>query len=255
MRITLGSKVVTQSFVVCRNLQRNVILGVDFCRRYCAGVTWTPDGTRILTIGGKLEIEVSEDELGVPVVNQHTLRIPPRTSVVLQVEVCKETTGPQTIFPNRQLEEKHPNIYQHEILYKTGIEHKSAITALINLDQVKILHIPKNTVVGFARQEVKKITCIEIAEEWDKKPYEDCTPSNWVPQRNRRQLSPEQLDEISSWEQKTQTRGPDEDKSSRRDDKDEISSEKEMSLRTYRRWWTQILLLVRGIFTQIGRQN
>ena len=224
--ITLGSKVVTQSFVVCRNLQRNVILGVDFCRRYCAGVKWTPDGTRILTIGGKLEIEVSEDELGVPVVNQHTLRIPLRTSVVLQVEVCKETTGPQTIFPNRQLEEKHPNIYQHEILYKTGIKHKSAITALINLDQVKILHIPKNTVVGFARSEVKEITCIEIAEEWDKKPYEDCTPSNWIPQRNRRQLSPEQLDEISSWEQKTQTRGPDEDITSRRDDRDEISSEK-----------------------------
>ena len=32
--ITLGSRVVMQSFVVCRNLQRNAILGVDFCRRY-----------------------------------------------------------------------------------------------------------------------------------------------------------------------------------------------------------------------------
>ena len=224
--ITLGSRVVTQSFVVCRNLQRNVILGVDFCRRYCVGVTWTPDGTRILTVGGKVEIEVNEDELGVPVVNQHTLRIPPRTSVVLQVEVCKETTGPQTVFPNRQLEEKHPNIYQHEILYKTGIEHKSAITALINLDQVKILHIPKNTVVAFARPEVKEITCIEITEELDKKPYEDYTPSNWIPQRNRRQLSQVQLDEISSWEQKTRAKGPNEDKRSQRDDKDEISSEK-----------------------------
>ena len=34
--ITLGNQVLTQSFVVCRNLQRNVILGVDFCRR-CHG--------------------------------------------------------------------------------------------------------------------------------------------------------------------------------------------------------------------------
>ena len=142
--ITLGSRVVTQSFVVCRNLQRNVILGVDFCRRYCVGVTWTPEGTRILTVGGRTEIEVNEDELGIPVVNQHTLRIPPRTSVVLQVEVCKETTsGPCTIFPNRQLEDKHPNIYQHEILYKSGINNRTGITALINLDKVKILHIPQ----------------------------------------------------------------------------------------------------------------
>ena len=206
--ITLGNKLVTQTFLVCRNLQRNVILGVDFCRKYCAGVTWTPEGTHILTIGGNVEIEVSEDELGVPVVNQHTLCIPPRMSVVLQVEVCKETSGPQTIFPNKQLEDKHPNIYQHEILYKAGIKHKLAITALINLDQVKILHIPKNTVVGFARPEVKEITCIEIAEEWDRKPYEDCRPSNWILERNRGQLSTKQLDKISSWEQTTRERRP-----------------------------------------------
>ena len=57
--ITLGNKVMTQTFIVCRNLKRNVILGVDFCRRYCAGVTWTPEGTRILTIGGRVEIEIS----------------------------------------------------------------------------------------------------------------------------------------------------------------------------------------------------
>ena len=62
--ITVGNKLVTQTFLVCRNLQRNVILGVDFCRRYCAGVTWTPEGTRILTMGGNVEIEVNEDELG-----------------------------------------------------------------------------------------------------------------------------------------------------------------------------------------------
>ena len=225
--ITLGSRVVMQSFVICRNLQRNVILGVDFCRRYCAGVTWTPEGTRILTLGGNVEIEVTEDELGVPVINQHTLRIPPRTSVVLQVEVCSETTGPQTIFPNRQLEEKHPNIYQHEILFKTGIEHKSAITALVNLDQVKILHIPKNTVVGFARSEIKEITCIEIAEDLDRKPYDDYAPSNWIPQRHRRQLSWEQVDEISSWEQSRQEKRAYEDETSRKGGKDEISSGKE----------------------------
>ena len=225
--LTLGSKVVTQSFVVCRNLQRNVILGVDFCRRYCAGVSWTPEGTRMLTLGGKVEIEVMEDELGMPVVNQHTLCIPPRTSVVLQVEVCNETTGPQTIFPNKQLEERHPNIYQHEILFRKGIEHKAAITALVNLDQVKRLHIPKNTIVGFARSEVKEITCIEIADDLDKKPYKDYTPSNWIPQKHRRQLSWEQVDELSLWEQNSQKKQADREKSEKMNGKDKISSEKE----------------------------
>ena len=182
--------------------QKKCHTGGGFLPKILRRVTWTPEGTRVLTIGGSVEIEISEDELGVPVVNQHTLRIPPRMSVVLQVVICKETSGPQTIFPNKQLEDKHPNIYQHKILYKAGIEHKSAITALINLDQVKILHIPKNTVVGFAQPEVKDIMCIEIADEWHKKPYEDCSPCNWIPKKSRKQLTMEQLDEISSWKQK-----------------------------------------------------
>ena len=100
-----------------------------------------------------------------------------------------------------------------------------AVTALINLDQVKILHIPKNTVVGFARPDVRDITCIEIAQEWDKKPYEDCSPSNWIPERSRRQLSVDQLDEISSWERKTHSKRSTEGALQRVSDKiDEILS-------------------------------
>ena len=37
-----------QTFLVCENLQRGVILGKDFARQNCAGVYWTPHNTRVL---------------------------------------------------------------------------------------------------------------------------------------------------------------------------------------------------------------
>ena len=37
-----------QTFLVCENLQRGVILGKDFARQNCAGMYWTPHNTRVL---------------------------------------------------------------------------------------------------------------------------------------------------------------------------------------------------------------
>ena len=34
----IGTSKVTQDFIVCRELRRNIILGVDFAKRNCAGI-------------------------------------------------------------------------------------------------------------------------------------------------------------------------------------------------------------------------
>ena len=82
--------------------------------------------------------------------------------------------------------------------------------------------------VGFARPEAREVTCIEVADEWDHRPYEDCTPCNWVPEKHRRQLSTAQLDEISSWEEKRQgQRRADYRPAQSKEDIDEISSNNE----------------------------
>ena len=36
LTLIIGSKKVTQNFIVCRELRRNIILGVDFAKRNCA---------------------------------------------------------------------------------------------------------------------------------------------------------------------------------------------------------------------------
>ena len=38
LTLGIGSSKVTQNFIVCRELRRNIILGVDFAKRNCAGI-------------------------------------------------------------------------------------------------------------------------------------------------------------------------------------------------------------------------
>ena len=52
LTLGIGSSKVTQHFIVCRELRRNIILGVDFAKRNCAGIQWTTNRTRVLSLNG-----------------------------------------------------------------------------------------------------------------------------------------------------------------------------------------------------------
>ena len=58
--INIGEQTFKQTFLVCQNITRPVILGKDFTRDNCAGVHWTEDNTRMLTINLKKLIETPE---------------------------------------------------------------------------------------------------------------------------------------------------------------------------------------------------
>ena len=87
LTLTLGTKKIKQRFIICRELRRNVILGVDFAKQNCAGIQWTTNRTRILSLNGIKTIEVEEDELGIPVTASYHVRIPPRHNAVFEVNV------------------------------------------------------------------------------------------------------------------------------------------------------------------------
>ena len=59
--LNIGTNKFTQDFIVCRELRRNIILGVDFAKRNCARIQWTTDRTRLLSLNGNKAIEVEED--------------------------------------------------------------------------------------------------------------------------------------------------------------------------------------------------
>ena len=78
-----------QTFLVCENLQRGVILGKDFARQNCAGVYWTPHNTRVLHTNLKTIAETKElVPSGTAAIHvKQTTKLPPRS---LAVEETKE---------------------------------------------------------------------------------------------------------------------------------------------------------------------
>ena len=66
--------------------------------------------------------------------------------------------GTQVLTGNKHLLEKHPNMYQHEIsIVNEENSEPFQLMAVMNLDQVKTLHIHKGEIVGFA----KHIQCLD----------------------------------------------------------------------------------------------
>ena len=184
LTLKIGTSKVMQDFIVCRELRRNIILGVDFAKRNCAGIQWTTNRTRVLSLNGIKAVEVEEDELGIPVTASYHVKIPPRHNAVFEVNIDAETEGMQVIMGNKHLLEKHPNMYQHEIAMMT--EENSGgfpLLAITNLDHVKTLHLAKGEVVGFARPESSEVTYIVTTNELNVEEVIDVKPRNWIPQR------------------------------------------------------------------------
>ena len=183
LTLSIGSSKVSQNFIVCRELRRNIILGVDFAKRNCAGIQWTTNRTRVLSLNGIKAVEVEEDELGIPVTASYHVKIPPRHNAVFEVNIHAETEGTQVIKGNKHLLEKHPNMYQHEIaLMSEEKSRRFPLLAITNLDHVKTLHLAKGEVVGFAIPESSEVTYIATTNELNVEVI-DVKPRNWIPQR------------------------------------------------------------------------
>ena len=184
LTLIIGSKKVTQKFIVCRELRRNIILGVDFAKENCAGIQWTTNRTRILSLNGIKAVEVEEDELGIPVTASYHVKIPPRHNAVFEVNIQAETEETHVIKGNKHLLERHPNMYQHEIAMISEVKtSRFPLLAITNLDHVKTLHLAKGEVVGFAIPESSEVTYIATTNELNVEEVVDVKPRNWIPQQ------------------------------------------------------------------------
>ena len=184
LTLGIGSSKVTQDFIVCRELRRNIILGVDFAKHNCAGIQWTTNRTRVLSLHGMKAVEVEEDELGIPVTASYHVKIPPRHNAVFEVNIHAETEGTRVIMGNKHLLEKHPNMYQHEIaMMSEENSGRFPLLAITNLDHVKTLHLAKGEVVGFARPESAEVTYIATTNELNIEEVIEVKPINWIPQQ------------------------------------------------------------------------
>ena len=177
-KISLGDIEVDQTFIVCRHLRRNIILGTDFAKENQVGVSWTSQGTRVLSVRGITRLEVEEDELGIPVTTKYHVKFPPRYSTVFEVNLHGSCEGTKIILANKQLMETNPNAFQHEISVKPDGDKYYPVVAITNLDHAKMLHLAKGEIVGFAHDEEVEMHYIETIDILEMEEVEQKAPQN-----------------------------------------------------------------------------
>ena len=185
-KISLGDIEVDQTFIVCRHLRRNIILGTDFAKENQAGVSWTSQGTRVLSVRGVARLEVEEDKLGILVTTKYHVKIPTRYSTVFEVNLHGSCEGTKIISVNKQLMETNPNAFQHKITVKPDEDKYYPVVAITNLDHAKMLHLAKGEIVGFAHDEEVEMHYIETTDILEMEEIEQKAPQNWIPERSWR---------------------------------------------------------------------
>ena len=183
-KISLGDIEVHQTFIACKHLRRNIILGTDFAKENQAGVSWTRQGTRVLSVRGIARLEVEEDELGIPVTTKYHVKIPPRHSAVFEVNLHRNCEGTKIISANKQLMETNPNTFQHEISVKPDGDKYYPVIAITNLDHAKMLHLAKGEIVGFAHDEEVEMHYTETTDILEMEEIEQKAPRNWIPEED-----------------------------------------------------------------------
>ena len=135
-KIGLGTKMIKQDFIVCTYLKQNLILGIDFIHLNCASIEWTKEGTRILTLRGKNIIEVTEDELGIPVTAHRNVTIPPKTGGVFHVDVNATFDTNQILIWHTPYFEEMPKVYPHEIVIPPVREENDKFMHVMHITNV-----------------------------------------------------------------------------------------------------------------------
>ena len=90
--IEMGGQTFKQTFLVCENLTRSLILGVDFAKQHAAGVHWTKHNSFVLTIDGETVAETKELHKNAAVSLKKRTKLPPRSCAIVYVDINTTST-------------------------------------------------------------------------------------------------------------------------------------------------------------------
>ena len=182
--INIGERTFKQTFLVCQNITRPVILGKDFARDNCAGVHWTENNTRMLKIN--LEKITETPEL-IPTKTKYTIslkkaeNLPPRSCAVVDMNINTDSKEKVQMIPDELCQFNNPNMCMYSLHADLEEKRKDTMTPymIINLSSTEHLYRPKKHVVAFAEKDDTDGEVFEIDNL-------DTTPKNWVAERTWR---------------------------------------------------------------------
>ena len=174
--IEIGKIRFRQTFLVCENLTRSLILGVDFAKQHAAGVHWTKHNSFVLTINGETVAETKELHNKAAVSLKKRTKLPPRSCAVVDVDINTTNTDKVQLVPDEYCITSNPNMYMYNVFADLSEKTKDSVTPLVivNLSNDQHLEFPENPVVAFTEKDDSKGEIFEIEQV-------DITPRNWIP--------------------------------------------------------------------------
>ena len=136
----LGVTTYSSEFIVCRNLRRPAILGIDFLRKNRLGTTWTEEGKFALQKGDDIlveSIEVFFEDTYPKLKAIKCMGIQARSILVITTKADFQIQDQGKIFEVKPTEEfiiNHSNLITLPIIHKTDTENRENVPyMLINL--------------------------------------------------------------------------------------------------------------------------
>ena len=175
--IKIGRKRFKQTFLlVCENLNRSLILGVDFAKQHAAGVHWTKHNSFVLTIEEETVVETKELHNKAAVLLKKRTKLPPRSCAVVDVDIITTSTDKVQLVPDEYCIASNPNMYMYNLFADLSEKTKDSVTpfVIVNLNNDQYLEFPENHVVTFVEKDDTEGEVFKIEQV-------DITPRNWTP--------------------------------------------------------------------------
>ena len=136
----LGGRDYKMEFIVCKNLRRPAILGLDFLRQNRIGTTWTSTGTFALQRGEEIlveSIEVCFENTNPMITAYRHYIVPARSIMIVTARANMQLQDQGRVFevkPTPAFLKRHPSVATSPVLHKTDQEARENVPyLLINL--------------------------------------------------------------------------------------------------------------------------
>ena len=166
----IGEKDYKNDSVVCKNLTRPCILGIDFLRKHGIFAGWTPKGKFKLVTQQEFLVESLEVLMNGPMIhNKQGITILGKKLAIIDVSVNINESMDDQMFevkPNFLFTNEHPNLVVIPMLHKVkGIKQKYIPLALLNLAEDESIFLKKGEILGHLEPYSIEIGEI-IKEDW-----------------------------------------------------------------------------------------
>ena len=129
--IEMGRKKFKQTFLVCENLTRNLIPGVDFAQQHAAGIHWTKNNSFVLTIDGETVAETKELHSKAAVSLRKRTKLPPRSCAVVDMDINTTSTDKVQLVPDEYCITSNPNMYMYNLFADLSEKTKDSVTPFL----------------------------------------------------------------------------------------------------------------------------